>query len=115
MKDKKLRERVESSCNWCKKDLRKQTTCWGVICEATEKPGDRTLHIRDFILPSGRHVVGWFHSRGVALQISIDIDLVFTVDCCSEECAQKLKKELEEDKHVKNIIRIVETKEGEIN
>lgn len=106
---RKRREKLENNCNWCGKDLRKQPTRWDLICESSEKLPARS-YTRDFELSSGKLIIGWIVPRGVALQ-AFGIDFVFTIGCCSEKCAQKLKEEVQGDEHIKKIIRLTEVEE----
>lgn len=110
----KKRERLINSCNWCKKDLRKQATRWSLHCESSKKLTLKALspssYTRDFDLSSGRHIVAWIMPRGIALQ-AFGADFVFTIGCCSEKCVQELKKELQGDKHIKRIIKVMEVEQ----
>lgn len=103
------RERFENQCNWCKKDLRTQATRWDLVCESSEKLTPKP-YTRDFDLSSGRHIVAWVMPRGVALQ-AFGTDFVFIIECCSEKCVRKLEKELERDKHIKKIIKVMEVEQ----
>jgi len=95
-----MAKKKNRTCAWCKKFTRDGQPVWSLPCKSKINLTKKEAYFTDTTLLSGKIVTALVTSEDSQAKAN-GIDFVFM--CCSEKCAQELKKALEQDERMINI------------